>query len=132
MSVTGARAAGARAVQKTMVDTCTITAPAAGEVYDPGTDSYVTPAGAVRYTGPCRVKPRDNADRVVDAAGQSVSLWPYVVSVPLLATEEVQLDDVVTITASADPAAVGLRLRVRDVPRGALLTARRLACEVQS
>lgn len=112
-----------------MVDSCTIGRPVSGQVYDPATDSYPTPMTQL-YAGPCRVKPRDNADRVVEAAGETVSLWPYVVSVPI-GMETADLDDVVTITACPlDPSLVGRQLRVRQVLAGSFVTARRLACEV--
>lgn len=115
-----------------MLDACMITNAAAVEVYDVATDAYITPAGASRYTGPCRVKPRDNTDRVVVAGEQATSLWPFVVSVPM-AVVGCEVDDVVTITASsADPDLVGLKLRVRQVAQGSSITARRLGCEVQT
>lgn len=112
-----------------MVDSCVITRGTTGTVYDAESDSYTTTAGATVYTGPCRVKPRDNMDRQVDAAGETVTLWPYVVSVPMSATG-IELDDTVTVTAaSLDPDLLGLVLRVRTSPVGSHLTARRLGCE---
>lgn len=131
MTVRGAALAGQRAALSLMVDRCMIAADVP-PVYDPATDAYVTPPGAVRYTGPCRVKPRDNADRVVAAGEQTVSLWPYTVSVPLRA-RGVTVDDLLTVTsAGLDAGLVGLVLRVRDVPKGSLMTARRLGCELSS
>lgn len=115
-----------------MTDTCTITAASGPQVYQPATDSYVTPPGVLRYSGKCRVKPRDNADREVEAGGATASLWPYVVSVPMSAVG-IEDDDVVTITASAlDPELIDAKLRVRQVAQGTFLTARRLGCEVQT
>lgn len=132
MTATSAVLQGRAAAESLMVDTCTITAGAATEVYDEATDTYVTPAGAVRYSGACRVKPRPHADRVVEAGAETVSLWPYLVSVPMGVTG-VELDDNVIVTACAlDPSLVGTRLRVRQVQQGSHLTARRLSCEVES
>lgn len=132
MTVTSATLAGRTAAERIMLDACTITDAAAGQVYDPATDSYVTPPGAVRYTGPCKVTSRDNADRQVEAGAETVSLWPVVVSVPMTVVG-VEVDDVVTVTASAlDPGLVGARFRVRQVPSGSFLTARRLGAEVQT
>lgn len=114
-----------------MVDACTIDRPLGESTYDPVSDGYVQ-AVTELYAGRCRVKPRDNTDRQVEAAGESVMLWPYIVSVPMSVTS-VTDDDVVTVTASAlDPALVGVRLRVRQVAQGSLLTARRLGAEVQT
>lgn len=124
--------AGRNAAEQLMVDACTITRGTTGTTYDSDSDSYTTTPGAGVYAGRCRVKPRDNADRQVEAGGETVSLWPYVVSVPMAASG-IDLDDTVTVTAAAmDPELVGLVLRVRDVPKGSTLTARRLGCEVQS
>lgn len=131
MSSTAATLAGRLAAEAIMQDSCTITAGAAEQVYDPGTDAYVTPAGASRYSGACRVKPQD-AGREVEAGAETVSLWPFLVSIPMSVTG-VELDDLVTITASPlDPSLVGLVLRVRQVAQGSHLTARRIACELAS
>lgn len=131
MTAANATLAGRAAAEALMVDACTVTAQPAAQVYDPATDTYTTPAGTLRYTGPCKVKPRDNDDQVVDAGGQTVSLWPYVISVPMTVTD-VDLNDVVTVTASLlEPAFVGRSFRVRQVLQGSFLTARRLSCEVQ-
>lgn len=123
---------GRAAAERLMVDGCTITRGTPGTVYDPETDTYVGTGGAVVYVGKCRVKPRDNADRQVEAGGETVSLWPYIVSIPMSATG-IMLDDTITVSqAGLDPDLVGLVLRVRDVPVGSTLTARRLGCERSS
>lgn len=130
MTATSATLAGRAAAEALMADSCVITAANATQVYDEATDTYITPAGAVRYSGACRVKPRDNSDRQVEAGAETVSLWPYVVSVPMSVTT-VENDDVITITACPlDPSLVGVVLRVRQVLAGSHLTARRLSCEV--
>jgi hypothetical protein len=132
MSATTAIRRGRRAAEALMVDTCTITRGTGEQVFDPATGQYVTTAGELLYTGPCRVKPQNNADRVVEAGGQAVSLWPFVVSVPV-SEVSFEVDDLVTVTASVlDPALVGKVLRVRQVALGSHLTARRLGCEVDA
>lgn len=114
-----------------MSDTCTVTRGSGGQVFDPATGEYVTTPGETVYSGPCRVKPT-GSDRVVEAGGQSVSLFPFVVSVPV-GEENYAVDDVVTVTAAvSDPAMVGLVLRVRQVTVGSQITARRLGCEVNA
>lgn len=129
MSAESATLSGRAAAAALMVDTCVITRGTSGTVYNADTDTYTATPGATVYSGPCRVKPRDNVDRQVEAGGETVTLWPYVVSVPMTATG-IQLDDTVTVTAAGlDPDLVGLELRVRAVPLGSLLTARRLGCE---
>lgn len=132
MSIIGVVKAGRSAAEALMVDTCNITAGVAGQVYDAASDSYVTPAGAARYSGPCRVRPGRAGGREVEAGAATVALWQYVVSVPM-SVATIEDDDVVTVTASAlDPSLVGKRLRVREVVRGSHVTARRLGCEEQT
>jgi hypothetical protein len=127
MTAISATRRGRRAADRLMTDTCTIAE--GDQVYDPVTDSYVPADGATRYAGACTVTARDNADRQVEAGAETVSLWPIIVSVPMSVTT-VQVDDVVTVTESRlDAALVGARFRVRQVPTGSFLTARRLGCE---
>lgn len=112
-----------------MVDECTITRAGVGApVFDPATGTYTDPAPTTQYQGKCRVKPRDLVDRVVQAGDQPTSIWPYLVSIPFGAAD-VTVDDVITITASADPTLVDRELRVRSATRGTNITARRLGCE---
>lgn len=114
-----------------MSDACTIGHPGGEPIYDEATDSYPATSTAF-YAGACRVKPRDNADRQVEAGAETVTLWPFLVSVPM-SVEDVEVDDIVTITASTlDPALAGTQLRVRQVALGSHLTARRLGCEVEA
>lgn len=122
--------AGRAAAEALMVDQCTITRASTAEpVFNEETGGYAPGAPTTVYEGPCRVKPRDNVDRVVQAGEQPISLWPYLVSVPM-STLDVQLDDRITITLAAlDPALLGLALRVRQVLKGSHITARRLGCE---
>jgi hypothetical protein len=121
--------AGRAAAEALMVDTCVISRRGTTGAFNETTGAYDVGASTEIYAGPCRVKPRDNADRVVQYGEQAVSFWPYIVSVPMSVTN-VGLNDIVTITASElDPALFGLSLRVREVLVGTHLTARRLSCE---
>lgn len=129
MTAAGATLAGRRAAESLMTDTCTITRGGGGKVFDPAAGEYVTAPGEQVYSGRCRVRPRDNADQVVEAGGQNISLFPYVLSVPV-SEVAFAVDDLVTVTASVlDPALPGLVLRVRQVNVGSQVTARRLGCE---
>lgn len=120
---------GQAAAEQLMVDSCTITRAGARGSFDSTTGTYSAAAADTRYTGKCRVKPSAlSANQAVQAGERAVSLWPFTVSVPI-AVDNVELDDIVTVTASADPSLVGHRLRVRSIARGTYLTARRLDCE---
>jgi hypothetical protein len=124
-------AAGRLAALELMTDACIITRGVGAQTYDDATDTYVTLPGEVLYAGRCRVKPRDNTGRDVEAGEQSVALFRYVVSVPISAIE-FDVNDVVKVTASVlDPALDGLELRVTQPTLGSQITARRLGCEVQ-
>lgn len=119
-----------REAESLMVDACTVTRGGGGRVLDEATGTYVITAGALLYDGRCRVRPVDNTDRVVQSAGDAVSLFRYRLSVPVGA-EAFEVDDKVTVTsAAADSAIVGLVLRVRQAQLGSTVTARRLECEV--
>lgn len=116
-----------------MVDACTITRGGSGApTFNSTTGTYTPPAGSTVYTGACRVKPSAlSGNTTVQAGEREVSLWPFAVSVPVSVTD-VDLNDLVTITASADASLVGRELRVRSVARGTFVTARRLDCEEDS
>lgn len=132
MSARTATLAGRRAAERLMTDACTITRGGAAGTFDEETLVYAAGATSAIYSGACRVKPRDNQDQVVMAGDQPVSLWPYVVSVPMTVTG-VEVDDLITVTAChLDPDLVGQVLRVRQVLQGSHLTARRMACEVNA
>lgn len=112
---------------------CTVTRGAATQQnFDPVSGAYPVPVGTAVYTGPCRVKPSGNQAGTVEAAGQDVSLWPFVVSVPMAVTT-VLVDDLVTVsTSTLDPQLVGKVFRVKYVEMGSHVTARRLGCEVRT
>lgn len=118
-----------RAAEQLMQDTCTITRTTASEAFDEETGTYAAGTTTTVYEGPCRVRPRDNADRVVQYGEEAVSFWPFVVSVPM-GVVDAQLNDIVTITAAAhDDSLADQQLRIREVLAGTHLSARRLACE---
>lgn len=117
------------AAESMMTDTCTIRRPGA-PVFDAATGAYTTPDTTV-YTGKCRVRTRSVGflrDRLVEAGEEQVSLWPYIVAVPMSVTG-VQVSDVVTVDTSGDPALVGVAMRVRVATLGTNANARKLDCE---
>ena len=112
-----------------MADTCTITRPGT-PVFDSATGTYTTPSTTV-YTGKCRVRTRSIGflrDRQAEAGEELVTIWPYIVAVPISASD-VQVLDLVTITASADPLLVDATMRVRIANAGTNANARKLDCE---
>lgn len=127
MTAASAVADGQVAADALMTDTCTITRAATGRTFNTTTGQYTANADSTIYTGSCRVKPNPAAS-TVQAGDRQVTVWPYTVSVPI-AVDDVELNDKVTVTSSADPALTNIELRIRAVARGTYLTARRLDCE---
>ena len=132
MTTTSATARGQRFAEHLMTDTCTITRANGDPTYNPSTLTYTPATPTTVYSGKCRVKPSVlSGNTTVQAGEERVALWPFSVSVPFSATD-VELDDIVTVTASADASLVGRPLRVRSIARGTNVTARRLDCEETS
>jgi hypothetical protein len=121
--------AGRTAAAALMVDACTVSAPDTTGTLNESTGAYTPVAGAVHYTGACRVKVQPTQDHAIDAGERVILARLYIVSLPMSATT-VLVDDVLRVTASAlDAALAGTRMRVVDVPKGSHLTARRLICQ---
>lgn len=109
-----------------MTSTCTAFTP--GEnLTDPQTGE-VTQVQDVAWFGPCRVRPNGATQASAGTAGGAeVFTFDYIVSIPF-AVDAVHEGQRLTITASPDPALVGLTLEIQMVARGDAITARRLAC----
>lgn len=114
----------------TMTATCDITRPDPDSppVFDPETGTTTQPTITVVTQSPCRVQETDtgSASEAV-AAGQQITAHTYLVTLPY-PTDEVEIDDTVTITAASDPSLTGRGLTVADVMRGSLLWERDLIC----
>lgn len=82
------------------------------------------PAEVAVYTGPGRVRSQGSAAVVVQAGDRPFTLRTYDVQVPETVTVEV--DDRIEVTGSDDPQAVGLLLRVIDVPKTEWVSVRTL------
>lgn len=114
-----------------MVDTCTITRPAAGDpVFDPETGNYTDPTPLTVYSGKCRVQVTSSLDvRSSELGGQAVGLTRITVTIPVDATD-VTPEDTVTIDAAAhDPLLATRTLTVKGAEAKTHATARRLECE---
>jgi hypothetical protein len=128
VSATAAAERGRRLAESLMSSVCTIRARATGEpTTDPVSGQVTVPLGAVVYSGPCRVRPTGTQARTVDAGAAELSTFDYLVSVPFSVTAVME-GHRLTITASPDPALVGVEVEVQKVDRGEHITARRLSC----
>lgn len=118
---------GRGVAERLMTDACTIQRQAGSSMSE--VTLVVTPTLTSVYTGKCRVKGQQIQDAASNAGERPTVTREYVVSIPL-STTSVQVDDLVTITASAlDPTQVGKVLVVLGVGHGSQITARRIRCQ---
>ena len=111
--------------EQNMTSTCTVFAP--GEpITDPNTGE-VTSAQETVWFGRCRVRPAGREGSTLTVGGAEAFTFDYLVSVPFNVTDILEAHRL-TVTASPDPALVGITVEIRKVDRGDSITARRLAC----
>lgn len=109
-----------------MTDACTITRVTGTTIANNGD---TTPTTSTIYAGPCRVRPRQTQDRMVEQGGTEVGVGDLVVSVPITATG-ITPGDIVTVTASTyDETLVDRVMTVLGALHGSQITARRLSCQ---
>jgi hypothetical protein len=111
-----------------MVDVCRITRPGT-PVLDRSTGQVTTPE-TVLYEGPCRLQPQ-RTPSPAEAGEQAQVIARYIVSLPFDATPAAPLEvaDLLTVTASGDPRAVGVAMPVMTVDYGSTATAWRLTVQ---
>lgn len=109
-----------------LTDTCTITTPGPGPVFDPDAGTYTDAAGDTVYTGACRLIA--GGSRTSDVGDAQVPFGSYDVRLPW-ETTGVEVDQILTVTASTDPMLVGQALRVTSVHAGTDNAYRRVICE---
>lgn len=122
-------AAGREAHEALMVDACTI-ARAGAPTLNRAT-SVLTPGVATTlYQGKCLVKPQ-RVPRNEQAAERLTVVAKYEVALPFsaLASDDLQVGDIVTVTASGDSRLVGKSLAVMAVDFGSHATAWRITAE---
>lgn len=113
-----------------MVDTCLIREPAAGPApFDPATGQYTPAAGTTIYQGKCRLKAATFRAVTTQAGERAEVITQFVVEVPVDAIGIKPRQVVTIIAAASDPDAVNQQLQVADVPRGSLMSCRRLVCK---
>ncbi|MFV2094827.1 DUF6093 family protein [Micromonospora sp. LOL_014] len=128
MSVASALAAGRRAAEALMVDSCVIRR-RVGESTSPDT-GVVTPTYSTIYSGACRVQQPGAQARPVDAAEDYALMLRLEVQLPVVGSEGVRAEDEVVLGAGAlDADLTGRVLVVRDLAHKSHATSRRLGCE---
>jgi len=113
--------------EQIMDDSCTIAREGA-RVLDEATGQYAVTLTAI-YTGMCRlvVQPRQPQD--ANAVGQVEAVTHARLDLPVSTSTAVREGDVVTFTASIDPALVGVKYRLRGLAGQTHATARRFFVE---
>lgn len=111
-----------------MSDRCTVERVASDDSFDTGTGVYTAASSSQVYVGPCRVLARAEDDRVVLVADERRSIRSIVVLFPYDVTD-VEIDDLVTVTASEDARLQGRPLRVTGVEVETAPAVRTLYCE---
>lgn len=123
MSAVTATLAGRRMAESLMVDTCTIRRVTGSSTND--NTAVVTPTYSTVYTGKCKLQ-RPSAGGRRDIAEASVVLAPLELHLPVVGSESVRVDDVVTIdTSTMDAALPGKVFRIAGPADASLRTARR-------
>lgn len=109
------------ALTASMLDTCTIRRPATTGDLNEITGLYETTAGTLIYSGACRLDVSPGGSDPASRDDQTITTTTYTLLTPY-DTEEVQVGDVVAITASDDPDSATHSWRVVRVLTGTFRT----------
>ena len=121
---------GMRAEAESMMrDSCTITRPGGGETWDDATGGYLSGSSVILYSGRCRVRRPNVAEREALAGDADWTLLGAVVSIPVGSTTDDLLGATVhVVTCEMDAALAGRDLVVVAPHAQSQATARRLRC----
>ena len=106
---------------------CTVTRPGAPSSLDASTLQYAAAASLAVWSGPCRVQASARIAERSDYGELDLTTRRYLVVVEWQA--QVEVDDIVTVTAAVVPQLAGQKLRVLDVMAGTEQWERDLECE---
>lgn len=116
-------------VTAAMPDACTIKRHTADGTLNETTGLYSASTVTTLYTGACRVRPENAADRSVEIGDSNEILARYVATVPY-DTASIDVNDFLTVTTSPfDGALVGEEFRIVEVQLGSWTLGRRLTLE---
>ena len=103
-----------------------------GTVFDDVTGEWVTVPVEDVYAGPGRLRDRSSVGFRDDVQGESTVTSQLILSLPVESSGAVRVGDVLSCTAAADAALVGVNVRVTDLHLQTHSTARRFGVEVES
>lgn len=125
----GATMMGRKQAEALMESTVVITRAGADTVNE-STGAVVPGTASTIYTGKGRLRMSDARANEVVAAGQSVAVQQPILSVPVVGSEGVRVNDIATITSDLDTKVVVARIASMNAQTFA--TARRFQVEVLS
>jgi hypothetical protein len=111
----------------TLTDDCIITRGGGPGTVDPN-GNWTPTAGTTVYTGKCRIQAAGMADRVAVVGEEQITTGLYHAAVPHDAPQ-IQVGDVITVTAAEDPRLTGRHLSVLDHLYGSQQWQRDLLCQ---
>lgn len=115
-----------------MTSACTITRGDATPVLNETTGHYDVTSTTI-YTGPCKIRFVSTVVSEADAQAQLLVEQNAILSLPIVGSETVDVDDLATITSSyMDGALVGKVFRITGIHAQSFATARRLTVEIIS
>ncbi|TFD22137.1 DUF6093 family protein [Cryobacterium sp. TMS1-13-1] len=121
--------AGRREAEKLMTTRCTVTRGGGEPVFNESTGQYETAVVTV-YSGPGRIRRPSLAARTATPAGQTITVQDLVLSLPVVTSAAVKINDVVTVTANPlDPALIGVVFTITGLHDESTATARRFPIE---
>lgn len=127
MSATSVVLRGRAAIERLMVDACTIRRPTGSSTDD--TTGVVTPTYSTVYSGKCRIQQTVPVSKPDDVGEAHVWLQRLELQVPMSVTG-ILSDDLVTVTASVlDGDLVGRVFHVRELGHKTHMTSRRVQLE---
>jgi hypothetical protein len=119
---------GRRAIERRMVDACTIRRADAGGTTDPDT-GYPTQAYTELYAGKCRVQQSQTQAQQQDVGEDNLLLLRLEVQLPVAGTEGLAVGDEITMTAAVNDAdLVGRVFLIHDLAHATEKTSRRVQC----
>lgn len=113
------------------VDSCSIVRESVAQTsFDVVTGAYTIPAGSAVYAGKCSLRDQSTSSLggQLQQGAVPATLQRWICKIPL-ASPEVKVGDVITITAARDVTLVGQRFVVRDIGGGTFRLVKTLAVE---
>lgn len=117
------------AAESNMRDLCTLTLPSSSSTWDEVSGTYVDAPPVTLYTGQCRIRRLNQAERAALAGEAAYTLSAVIVSLPVEQSDDWISALVHVDYCELDPALTDREFRVAAPHSGSQQTARRLRCE---